>query len=311
MKRRRIQRTAGGRRTPGRSVRCILLSLILAAPAGAGHLAREDPPEPIFTQRAFIENNLEGGVDWGRGFGTQDLELGLGVTWIVLDRLQLGAEIPLGISIPDDGTTHADLSDINLSAKWLLCCKEPMGYTFVAARVDVSPPTGDRKHDIGGTGSFGFSLDLGHGFTVSESLQDLSIQFQASYFQQMRLSRDQLDTARSLGLSKTLEKRVVWNLAFVQPLFGGRLQPSFELLGTSIVDAVQSADEGSSFQLAAGFWVVPFGDGHPLSNLSIGLGGRVPVTNRREDQGGAALIFELAFESSQSRARETAKVPFP
>ena len=59
MKRRRIQRTAGGRRTPGRSVRCILLSLILAAPAGAEHLAREDPPEPIFTQRAFIENDLE------------------------------------------------------------------------------------------------------------------------------------------------------------------------------------------------------------------------------------------------------------
>jgi hypothetical protein len=150
MKRRRLQRSAGGRRTPGRSVRCILLALILAAPAGAEHLAREDPPEPIFTQRAFIENDLDGAVDWGRGFGTQDLELGLGVTWIVLDRLQLGAEIPLGISIPDDGTTHADLSDIDLSVKWLLCCKEPMGYTFVAARVAVSPPTGDRNHDNAG-----------------------------------------------------------------------------------------------------------------------------------------------------------------
>ena len=300
MKRRPLQQ-ARGRHARGPLVRYILLALILAAPAGANHLAREDPPEPIFTQRAFIENDLESAVDWGRGFGTQDLDLALGVTWIVLDRLQLGAEIPLGISIPDDGTTHADLSDINLSAKWLFCCEKPTGYTFVSVRVDASPPTGDRNRDIGGTGSFGFSLDLGYGLTVRESLQDLSIQFQASYFQQMRLSRDQLHTARSLGLSKTLEKRVLWNLAFVQPLFGGRLQPSFELLGTSIVDAVQSADEGSSLQLAVGFWVVPFGDSHPLSNLSIGLGGRVPVTNRREDRGGATLIFEFAFDSSQSR----------
>ena len=112
----------------------ILLVLAFAAPSVAEHLAREDPPEPIFTQRAFIENDLETGIDWGRGFGTQDLEIGLGTTWVFFDRLQLGAEIPLGISIPDDGSTHADLADINLSAKWLLCCEEPTGYTFAAAR---------------------------------------------------------------------------------------------------------------------------------------------------------------------------------
>ena len=144
--------------------------------------------------------------------------------------------------------------------------------------------------------SFGFSLNLGYGLTVSESLQDLSIQFQASYFQQMRLSSDQLETARSLGLSKTLEKRVLWNLAFVQPLFGGRFSPSFEILGTSVVDALESSGEGSILELAVGFWLAPFNDGHALSNLSIGLGGRVPVTNRREDQGGATLIFEFAFD---------------
>lgn len=281
--------------------------LLLAGAASAEHLAREDPPEPIFTQRAFIENDLETAIDWGRGFGTQDIEIGAGITWIVYDGVQFGAEIPLGIVIPDKGTAQADLSDIDFSAKWLFCCEEPTGYTFAAARIDVSPPTGNRKRDIGGTGSFGFSVDLGYGLTVIEALQDLSIQFQASYFQQMRLSNDQRETAQSLGLSKTLEKRVLWNLAFVQPLFGGRFSPSFEILGTSVVDAVQSSDEGSNLQLAAGFWVVPFDDDHPFSNLSIGLGGRVPVTDRRDDQGGATLIFEFAFESSQSRARKAAQ----
>jgi len=285
--------------------------LALAGSASANHLAREDPPEPIFTQRAFIENDIETAIDWGRGSGTQDIEIGAGITWIVHPRFQFGAEFPLGIAIPDKGSTQADLSDINFSGKLLLCCEEPTGYTFAAARVDVSPPTGNRDRDIGGTGSFGFSIDLGYGLTVVEALQDLSIQFQASYFQQMRLSSDQLETAESLGLSKTREKRVLWNLAFVQPLFGGRFSPSFEILGTSVVDAVQSSDEGSSLELAAGFWVVPFDDDHPLSNLSIGLGGRVPVTNRRDEEGGATLIFEFAFESSQSRARKAAQARKP
>ncbi len=68
------------------------------------------------------------------------------------------------------------------------------------------------------------------------------------------------------------------------------------MLGTSIVDSVQVGDQGSSFQLAAGFWVIPFGDDHALSNLNIAVGGRVPVTSRREDRGGAKIIVEFAFD---------------
>lgn len=274
----------------------MLLGLALATPSAADHLAREDPPEPVFTQRAFIENNIEIGTEWARGFGNQELEISLGTTWIFFERLQLGAEIPLGITIPDEGGSQADLADIDLSAKWVLCCDEPTGYTLAAVRVDVSPPTGDRDRDIGGTGSFGFSLNLGYGVTVRESLQDLSVQFQLSYSQQMRLSSDQIETAQSLGLPETLDKQVVWNLAFVQPLFGGRFSPSFEILGTSVVDGLQSSDQGTGLQLALGFWLAPFDEGNALSGLSIGLGGRVPVTNWREDQGGATLIFEWAFD---------------
>jgi hypothetical protein len=277
------------------SLACLLITLSFSAPAAASHLAREDPPEPIFVQRAFIEKNVEAGIDWGHGLDSEDVEIEAGLTWVFFDRLQLGADIPLGIAVPDQGSTQAGVADIDFSAKWVICCNAPSGYTFASLRADISPPTGDRNRDIGGTGSFGFSLNLGYGLTVAESLQDLSVQFQASYAQQMRMSLDQLEIAQSLGLSETLEKRVLWNLAFVQPLFGGRFSPSFEILGTSVVDAVLPSDEGSMLELAIGFWVVPFGDGHALSNLSIGLGGRLPVTDRREDEGGATLIFEFSF----------------
>ena len=278
------------------SLGCLLITLSFSAPAAASHLAREDPPEPIFVQRAFIEKNVEVGIDWGHGLDSEDVEIEAGLTWVFFDRLQLGADIPLGIAVPDQGSTQADLADIDFSAKWVICCDAPSGYSFASLRADISPPTGDRKRDIGGTGSFGFSLNLGYGLTVAESLQDLSVQFQASYAQQMRMSLDQRETAQSLGLSETLEKRVLWNLAFVQPLFGGRFRPSFEILGTSVVDGLQSSDQGTSLELALGFWLAPFDANHALSNLSVGLGGRVPVTNRREDQGGATLIFEWAFD---------------
>ena len=272
------------------------LLVLTAGSVSASHLAREDPPEPIFTQRAFIENNVENGSEWTRGLDGNEIELGLGVTWIFFDQLQLGAEVPIGIVMPDQSATTAGLSDINFSAKWLFCCDETTGYTFISARVDVNPPTGNRSRDLGGDGHFGFSLNLGYGLTVMESLQDLSIQFQLSYFQQMRLTDDQLNTAQQLGLPETLQKNVIWNLALVQPFFGGRLQISLEALGTSVVDALEADDRGSSLQLAAGFWVIPFNDNHMLSNLSIGLGGRVPVTDRREDRGGATLIFEFTFD---------------
>ena len=112
----------------------------------------------------------------------------------------------------------------------------------------------------------------------------------------MRLTDEELNAALEFGLPETLGKRVVWNLALVQPFFGGRLQLSLEALGASVVDGLAMDDEGSSLQLGAGFWVVPFGDDHSLSNLNIGVGGRVPVTTRREDRGGAMLIFEFAFD---------------
>jgi len=55
----------------------------------------------------------------------------------------------------------------------------------------------------------------------------------------MQLSREPLAAGPDLGGSKTFEKRVVWNLAWVNSLLGGRSPPSIEMLGARIVDAVR------------------------------------------------------------------------
>jgi hypothetical protein len=42
--------------------------------------------------------------------------------------------------------------------------------------------------------------------------------------------------------------------------------------------------------------VRPFPDGSPFTPVSIGVGGRWPVTSHREDDGAVLLIFEWAFD---------------
>ena len=65
----------------------VALALFMTLQAGlasADHLAREDPPEPIFSQRPYIENDLETSLDWTRGFDAQDFEVNFATTWIFL-----------------------------------------------------------------------------------------------------------------------------------------------------------------------------------------------------------------------------------
>lgn len=274
----------------------ILQIYCYSSPVKAGHLAREDPVEPIFTERAFIEKNLELDIGIENGDGGVDLELSPGATWVFWDRLQLGLEVPYGISFSENESTRSNISDIGLSAKVLLCCETERGYTFLSVRGDVEIPSGDRSKDIGGEGSFGFALLGGHGFTVVPSLPDLTVQVELAYAQQIRLSEDQSIFARQFGLSDTREKEIDWNFAFAQQFAGGRFSPVFEVLGTSIVDGVNEDDEGTIVELSVGSWLVPFADDHTLNHLSIGFGWRWPVTDRRRNEGQGLVIFELAFD---------------
>ena len=282
-----------------RSIRFISLLVLLYcyAPLSIGeHRSREDPVEPIFTERAFIENNIELDVGIENGFNNVDLEISPGVSWVFWDRLQLGFEIPYGISIPDQEATRSNISDIGLSAKVLLCCDTQQGYTFVAIRSDVSIPSGSLAKDIGGQGSFGFSLLGGYGLTVVPSWDDLTVQIEIAYEQQIHLSNDQQTLVNQFGLNDTREKEVDWNIAFAQQFAGGRINPVFEILGSSIVDAQITEDQGTIVELSVGGWIVPFRDNHALSNFSIGMGWRFPVTERRNNDGAGVVIFELAFD---------------
>ena len=102
--------------------------------------------------------------------------------------------------------------------------------------------------------------------------------------------------AEQLGIPPTREKDFVWNLAFTQTYADGRLRPDVELLGTTVVDALQSDDEGTSVELAVGGWTAPFADDHWGAPLSFGVGYRWPLTHFRDALGAGLLIVEWAFD---------------
>lgn len=270
--------------------------LLFALPASARRVAREDAIEPLFSEAAFLDQSLEVDVEWAKESDGHDIEASGGVEVILWDRLEIAAEVPTGIGIPDHGDTVADLSDVGLSAQVLVCCvsRQPLDYLSIRAGIDA--PTGDRSKGIGGDGAWEVSVLPGRYFTVVESLADVLAQLQVGYTEQIRLDDDQLETARDLGLSKTRQKEIFWNVAFAQPYFGGVIQPVFEILGTTIVDALVDDDEGTIVELGGGFWIAPHPSSHWLSPLSFAIGFKLPATSLKEDQSVGILVLEWALD---------------
>src|SRR5262245_7563016 len=103
--------SGGGPTSRRPSAMAVLLLVGLAAsalqPACAWgrHLARGDPTEPIFTQRAFVEKNVELDSGWDRVPGSDGVELAPGVSWVFWKRLELDLEMPIGLAIPEHGPT--------------------------------------------------------------------------------------------------------------------------------------------------------------------------------------------------------------
>ena len=122
------------------------------------------------------------------------------------------------------------------------------------------------------------------------------MQVELAYNQQLRLSSDQRELVLEDGLNQIHEKELVWNFAFIQQFAGGRISPVFEVLGTTIIDAQRSEEQGTIVELAVGGWIVPFSDDHPLSDLSVGFGWRWPLTRRRNSDGEGVVTFQLDFE---------------
>jgi hypothetical protein len=271
------------------------VAIAIAGPAAARHVAREDPSEPIFTERAFIERNVE--LDVGGVFGgdANELDLTLGATWTWADRFQLGIEIPGAVRFPEHAPTEAAFGDVGVSGQLVLCCDEASGFTFVSVRAELAAPTGDRAKAIGGTGGFGFALLGAYGLTVVEAWEDLGIQVELAYEQEIRPSDEEREAASARGRGVGTEKSLLWNVAVTQPFFGRRVTPVFEMLGTTTLDSVVPGEQGSGVELGVGVWLAPFDRG-PLSPASFAAGYRFPVTQHSGDDGTALLIFEWSFD---------------
>jgi hypothetical protein len=270
--------------------------VVFAGPACARHRARTDPAEPIFTQRPFIEKDLELDVGWERDSGSNLVAPVLGNTWVFWNRLETSVDIPFGVRIPQHGPAAGGLSDVSFGLQLLVCCAPGKLLDYLSVRAEVEAPTGSRARDVGGTGSFTFSLLPGRLVTVTESLPDVFVQVQIAYTQAIRASAGDLETAARLGRPVVREKDFIWNLAFAQTYLDGRIRPVAEVLGTTVVDTVAPADEGTIVELAAGLWVAPFYDEHWLAPVSMGVGYRWPVTSRRDALMAALFIVEWAFD---------------
>jgi hypothetical protein len=95
-------------------------------------------------------------------------------------------------------------------------------------------------------------LNAGYFFPFFADIAEFGIQLQLAYAQQLRLSEEQKDLAGMLGINRTREKDIIWNAALTQQYLDGRLVPVFEVLGTSIVDALEEEDEGTILELSFG-----------------------------------------------------------
>lgn len=274
----------------------LALATLAAATAGAKRIARLSPTEPIFTEKAFLEKSIEFDASWSSQDDGDTIDLGSSIHWVFWDRLQLDMDLPVGIRIPDDSATVGSLSDIEFGAQALVYGGPGELLDFFSVRAEVDAPTGDRSKGIGGDGSWSVALLPARYFTLTEAVPDLEITLELAYTQQIRLDREGAELAREPGFSHTLEKELDWNVAFTQKYFDGQVRPVFELLGTTTVDAIDEDDEGTILELAAGFWLIPHADEHLFSAFSYGLGFRVPVTSRNEDQGAVMLVIEHSFD---------------
>src|SRR5262249_21942531 len=140
----------------------------------------------IFTQRAFVEKNLELDTSWDKTPTGHALELAPGVSWVFAQRLELDAEVPFGLQLPRQGATVGSLADVAFRAQLLLCCGPEGLLDYLSVRADVATPTGSLAKNIGGTGSWTVSLLPARRFTIAQQLPDLMVQMQLSYAEDIR-----------------------------------------------------------------------------------------------------------------------------
>jgi hypothetical protein len=260
------------------------MSALLLLSAAAHHRARLDPTEPLFTERSFLERNLELDTEWEHRADGNSVELTPSFTWVFWKRLQFDLDIPVDIAVPEHGATIGRLDDVTLATQALLCCQPDRLLDYLSLRLAVEAPTGDRARGIGGTGSYAFSVLPGRLQTITQSLPDLFVQAELAYQEAMRPEAGAASRSREVD----------WNVALAQQYLAGRVRPVLEMLGTSTVGG---DDQGTVVALAAGMWTAPFPDEHWLSPVSIGMGWQWPVTGGADVELTGLFIVEWAFDA--------------
>jgi len=271
----------------------IIFLTIRIVPVFGDNLGKFDPVEPIFTEEAFLEKTLEFDVGVENQDKEKSAEIDIVGSWIVANRLELGLGIPFEHRNPDDEDSVFNLSDLGISAKFLICCPSFNDLLFISLIGNFLFPTGDQNKNIGGTGEWGFSLNSGYFFNVAD-IAYFGLQLELAYSQQLRLTDEQKQMADMLGIGRTREKDLIWNLALTQQYLDGRLNPVIELLGTSIVDALDKQEEGTILELGFGIWVIPFSDKSMLNALGLGAGVKFPLTEREESS--SSFLFRVRYD---------------
>ena len=82
----------------------IVFLLIAPVPAladgGGDEHHEEELAEPLFTGKSFLESEIEVEAGFDDKETESETEIGLGASWVFLDRLQLGVELPSAFGIP-------------------------------------------------------------------------------------------------------------------------------------------------------------------------------------------------------------------
>ncbi len=244
--------------------------------------------EPFFVARSTPESEIEFEVEYENFSMEDEIGLGLGLSWAPVEWLQLGVEVPAGIRIPDDGPTVADLGDVEFSALLRLSKLDKKGDGLSFALLgEVAAPTGDEGKEIGGTGSWGIFGTGGFTVPLDSDGMRMGVQFQVGYEQQIHLTDEQREEAMELGVPAVLEKEIVWGAAANVPFeldgdgHGGKLVPSLEVVGHTVLDAIESDEEGTIVEVGGGVWWEP-PESSLFGGLEFGLAAKGPVSGMKE-----------------------------
>lgn len=279
----------------------VSLAALGADMGDSAYAQNDEPAEPIFTQKAFLASEFESAAEWDQRKGADELTLGLGYARVFKDKdkWQLGIEVPVVFRNPDVGPSTSGVSDMELSVSLILPlpdrdtntkCKES-GFCLSVSG-EVALPTGVDRKDIGGNGEWGAFIRAGwYGEILGKHLQ-------LGYEQQIEPTDAQKEEADELGVGRTREKALVWNLALTHEFpkgFAKGFGLNLEVLGTTVLDAIERDEEGTIVELGVG------GSFGASEHWKLRAGVKFPLTSRRESTGTALIILSWGIDSNSNK----------